>query len=91
MIKSKCLYIYLCAQTLFLLILIFWYVFGDLYFGFELGDLIIVFIVILMSLVSCVLLLFNKKINFVVLSIFTSISVVFDIAIVWLIIRQIVS
>lgn len=83
---NKSIYSYLIAHTAFLFVICFWYFFGNLYFGYELGDILIIFLIFILTIVSGVIFIYRKKIHIVFMSIFITISFVIDIILISIII-----
>lgn len=65
-----------------------WYFLTDAYFGYELGDQIIVFTIVLFTFISLAFLLFKDKMNDFLLTIFIVIAVSFDVLISFLLFKS---
>ncbi len=87
-LSKKYVFIYLLLHTLFTSFVSIWYCTGDVYFGYELGDIPIILTIIIFSLLSLFLLISYKKLSLVIKYLFILTSIICDIFVTYLIINR---
>jgi hypothetical protein len=82
---NNLLFYYLLTHITFLVILCILYFAGELYFGYELGDLLIVLMIVLFIIISVVTMFFHKQLPLPVSLLIVAIFTILDIRIICLI------
>jgi hypothetical protein len=91
MIKiSNFKFAYMIFHVVFLLVIISLYLFKNLYFGYELGDQIIILSIIGIEITSFITLLFYKKVSkYLIFSMLLFFMIISDIWVIYLLVNKI--
>ena len=82
--KNNFISYYLFLHTIWISFFCAWYFIADAYFGYELGDQIVVLTILVFAFLSLLCSLFRNKIYAFLLDLFIIISVFFDIIMIYL-------
>ena len=85
--KSKVVFFYLITHTICITLFCVWYFIKDVYFGYELGDQLVILTILIFTFLSFLFLIIQKKINNFLLTIFITVAVFFDILMSYLIFK----